>query len=178
MNINDLILSSVPSRNNFLKSCLPLETWQEGQDKSEETKSILTKAETSKDFISLLLSSDTMRGTQIYAELSKDQPDHWKRIRRDIEGWHETYSDAGGLKIGCNDFSVNVPNGYGDGKMRFAVVGRGCFNHNMLNFWSSISGENIIIYDYDCSDGQEVMTISGRYGVFYGYGFIVFEKWN
>lgn len=178
MFINDLVLSKVSSRNDFLKGCLPLDSWQESFPEYAETKAILDKAQNSGEFISMILNSDTMRGTQIYAELSKDQPDHWKRIMNDLDTWHETYSDAGGLRIGNDDFSVIVPNGYGDGNMHYTIVGRGCFNHDMLNFWCSISGKNINIYNYDCSDGSAVNSLSGRYGVFYGYGFVVFEKWD
>ena len=177
MNLNDLILSKNSDRNKFLKACLPLETWQEGQSEYLETKAMLDRAQTSEEFIRLLLNSDTMCGTQIYAELSKSQPDHWKRVRDSIDNWISTYSDAGGLKIGNEYFSITVPNGYGDGDMKYAVVGRGCLNHDMLEFWTVIQGNQINIYDYDC--GSDIIeTLDGRFGVFYGYGFIVFEKWN
>lgn len=177
MKFTDLVLSENNNRNSFLKECLPIEDWQKDFNGYEEIFAILNKAETSQQFIDLILASDTMHGTQIYAELSKDRPDHWKRIEQSIDNWIDTDSDAGGLKIGTDDFSVIVPNGYGDGTMYFAIVGKGCFNHDMLNFWSSISGKNINIYDYDCG-GEVIKTLSGRYGVFYGYKFVVFEKWD
>ena len=175
MKFENLVLSNVPNRNKFLKACVPVEAWQEGH---EEAKTILDRAETSEQFIDLLLNSDTMRGTQIYAELSKDQPYHRERVIRDIENWCPTVSDAGGLRIGNNGFTVNIPNGMGDGDMFFSEVGKGCFNADMLNFWTSIEGHAIDVYDYDCTGGKLVTSLDGRYGVFYGYGLVVFERWG
>lgn len=177
MNIKNLVLSNDPKRNSFLKSCLPIEEWQKDWDSYSETLAILDKAETSEQVVSMIFDSDIMRGTQIYAELSKDRPGHYQRLKRDIEFWQQTSSDAGGLKIGSDSFAINVPNGYGDGDMYFAVVGKGCFNEHMLEFWTSIKGNEINIYDYDCGD-DIIETISGRYGVFFGYGLVVFEKWD
>lgn len=177
MKLSELILSNDPNRNNFLKRCLPVEEWQQSWDSYSETLAILDKAETSEQFIALILDSDIMRGTQIYAELSKDRPDHWKRVYRDLDSWYSTTSDAGGLRIGSDAMSIIIPNGYGDGDMRFTVVGKNCFNHDMLNFWTSVSGNAINVYDHDCG-GDVVITLEGRYGVFYGYGFVVFEKWD
>ena len=174
MKLDELKLSNVPNRDNFLKACLPLEDWQANH---EEARAILEQARTSEQLVEMILGSDTMRGTQIYAELSKDRTDHADRILRDISGWIETESDAGGLKVGSDAFSVIIPNGIGDGTMKFAVVGKGCFNTEMLTFWSSIRGNSICIYDYDCGD-DAAAEISGRFGVYCGYGFVVFEKWG
>lgn len=177
MNKNDLILSKNKDRNYFLKQCLPLEEWHEGTQENQEVKAILQKAKNSEEFIRMVLESDMMKGSQVYAELSKDRHDHWKRVRDNVSTWTETYSDIGGLKIGSENFSVNIPNGYGDGEMYYAVVGKGCFNHNMLDFWTSIRGKEINIYDYDCGD-KVIETLSGRYGIFYGYKYVVFERWG
>lgn len=93
-------------------------------------------------------------------------------------GWIRTYSDAGSLKIGHDGFTVNVPNGYGDGSMLFTVVEKGCFNPHMLDFWTDISGHEIDIYDYDCTGGKVIETIDGWFGIYYWNGFVVFERWG
>lgn len=173
MKKEDLILSNNEQKNSFLKQCL-LNEWAES---FQECKAILEASETSEQVIRSILGSDTLKGSQVYAELSKTRHDHWKRVRDDIENWTCTTSDAGGLKIGNASFSVIVPNGYGDGVMRYTVVEKGCFNSSMLEFWTDISGDSIHIYDHDC--GLNIIeTMSGRYGVYYGYGFVVLEHWN
>ena len=173
MKKEDLILSNNEQKNSFLKSCFLNELVESFQ----ECKVILEASETSEQVIRSILGSDTLKGSQVYAELSKTRHDHWKRVRDDIENWTGTVSDAGGLKIGNESFSVIVPNGYGDGDMWYTVVEKGCFNHDMLTFWTSVSGDEIHIYDYDC--GSDVIeTLSGRYGVYSGYGFVVLEHWD
>ena len=88
MKKEDLILSENENRNSFLVRCLPIEEWHKSMPAYEETLNILNKAQTSDEVIDMILNSDTMRGTQIYAELSKDdRSGHWKRILRDLDGW-------------------------------------------------------------------------------------------
>ena len=86
----------------------------------------------------------------------------------------KTVSDIGGVKIGNDKFTVIIPNGYGDGDTRIAIVNRGEINDNMFNFFTFIEGD-INIYSYDCGD-DVVKTISGKYGVYYWEGFVIFEK--
>ena len=174
MKLEELTLSPDYKTNIWLTRCLPTEDWQEGH---EEVKAILEKAVTSDMVISMILNSDTMKGTQIYAELSKMFTNHKERVMRGLD-WCETYSDAGALKIGNSGFTVNIPNGYGDGFMHFTVVGKGCFNHNMLDFFTDVSGHEIDIYDYDCTGGNVVKTLDGWYGIYYGNGLVVFERWG
>lgn len=174
MNKESLVLAN-GKQNSFLLQCF----FNEWVDSYQECMAILETSDTSEEVIRKVLESDTMKGSQIYAELSKTQPDHWKRIRDDIGNWTITTSDAGGLKIGNETFSVNVPNGYGDGEMMFTVVEKGCFNNNMLDYWTTVSGEKIQIYDYDCgSESNVIDTVSGRFGIYSGYGFVVLEKWS
>lgn len=175
MNKENLVFVNDPSKNSFLLRCF----FNEYADSYQECMAVLEASETSEQVISHILSSDTLKGSQVYAELSKIRHDHWKRVRDDIENWIRTSSDAGGLKVGNDSFSVIIPNGYGDGDMYVAVVSKGCLNHDMLNFWTVISGDKLQIYDYDCgTEANVINTLSGRYGVFFGYGFVVLEKWD
>lgn len=175
MNIDVILFSQDRKQDNWLHRCLPTEPWQDGY---EEVKAIIEKAKTGVEVVDMILNSDTLKGTQIYAELSKLSKDHYERIKRDSGGWIRTYSDAGSLKIGHDGFTVNVPNGYGDGSMLFTVVEKGCFNRHMLDFWTDISGHEIDIYDYDCTGGKVIKTIDGWFGIYYWNGFIVFERWG
>lgn len=160
-------------RNFFLKECL----FNDSAPEYQEAMAIVDSAASTEEVINKILNSDTMRGSQIYAELSKDRSDHWRRLKRDITTWQPTISDIGGLKIGNDSFSIVVPNGYGDGDMYYTILGKGCFNPDMLDYFTSIRGTEINIYDYDCGD-EILETISGRFGIYYGYGFVVLEKWD
>ncbi len=160
-------------KNIFLNQCL----FNDSAPEYPEAMAIVDSASSTEEVINKILNSDTMRGSQIYAELSKDRADHWRRLKRDITTWQQTISDIGGLKIGNDSFSINIPNGYGDGDMYYTVLGKGCFNHDMLDYFTSVRGTEINIYDYDCGD-EILETISGRFGIYYGYGFVVLEKWD
>jgi hypothetical protein len=175
MDADIILFSHDKNQDKWLHRCLPTEPWQEGY---EEVKAIIEKAKTGVEVVDMILNSDTLKGTQIYAELSKISKDHYDRIKRDFGGWIRTYSDAGSLKIGHDGFTVHVPNGYGDGSMLFTVVEKGCCNRHMLDFWTDISGHEIDIYDYDCTGGKVIETIDGWFGIYYWNGFVVFERWG
>lgn len=96
-----------------------------------------------------------------------------------------TMSDAGGLKVGTKDFNIIIPNGYGDGDTLVRVLEESEKAPSTARFFTSIEGENINVYAYDC--GQEVeTTLSGRYGVYIDYnealysnqGNVYLEKWG
>ena len=52
-----------------------------------------------------------------------------------------------------------------------------CLEQEKKLIFTSIQGEEINIYTYDCGDAV-ARTISRRFGVFCGEGFVVFEKWD
>lgn len=118
--------------------------------------------------------------TQSYAVASKLSEHHWSNIRKMI-GDKRKYAecDAGSLKIGNESFSILIPNGEGDGTMRYAVYAEGEeFNDDMLNFFTSVEGEVIDIYGYDCGFSVAEKLPAGRYGIYQGYGFVVIKKWG
>lgn len=88
----------------------------------------------------------------------------------------KTESDTGGIKIGNNGFTIIIPNGYGDGITRVAILEKEEMNNCTFDFFTSVFG-SINIYDYDCGNEVEC-TINGRYGIYSKGGFVVFEKWN
>lgn len=88
-----------------------------------------------------------------------------------------THSDAGGVLIGNENVSFIVSNGQGDGITKVYVTAK--FEPASLEFFTSVEGDKIQIHEYDCDLTSKVMcTLSGRYGIHAGYGYIVFVKWD
>lgn len=97
-----------------------------------------------------------------------------------------TISDIGSVKIGIDgQFTLDVPNGYGDGDTAVIICDKDEYKPEDYALWASVRGNNINIYDYDCSD-EVVETLSGKYGiyvagdrgVFLNKGAVIFEKWR
>lgn len=161
--------------NNYLRGCIFNERIE------KKSMSILRSASDTMDFVNKFLDSEDLDilMSQAYAELSKKvcPSGHWMRIRKMLnEMVFKTTSDVGGVKIGNDNFSIIIPNGYGDGVTRIAIVNRGDINENMFTFFTSVEG-CINIFSYDCGDEVE-RTIFGKYGVYYCEGFVIFERWN
>jgi hypothetical protein len=92
----------------------------------------------------------------------------------------KTYSDIGSVLVGNDNFSVALQNGYGDGETLVRVYEIGEKVPDGAKFNTSVQG-TFNIYNYDCSDRNEedvVATLSGRFGVYYGYSSVFFEKWE
>ena len=95
-------------------------------------------------------------------------------------------SDIGSVKIGIDgQFTLDVPNGYGDGDTAVIICDKDEYKPENHALWASVRGNNINIYEYDCSD-EVVETLSGKYGiyvagdrgVFLNKGAVIFEKWE
>lgn len=163
----------------FLEKCAEVTSWQK-QHEGDIFAPLKAKAEGSLvKFASLLVESDDekIKMTQAYAIASKRiNPDgrHWYRMREILgDKCKKTLSDAGGIKIGSRDFSMIIPNGYGDGITRYAILPYNTFNDGMFDFETSVKGSSIRIYDYDC--GSRVLeTLSGKYNVYTREGIVVF----
>lgn len=93
-----------------------------------------------------------------------------------------TYSDAGSLKIGNENFQILIPNGYGDGKTYVHLCEKGELPDNIKEqpwlFFTSFSGNDINIYDYDGDGAHVVMSISGRFGVYSDHRHVYIERWE
>ena len=86
----------------------------------------------------------------------------------------KTSSDAGSVKIGIANMTILIPNGYGDGTSRVAIFENPKdFNNCMMSYFTTVSGENMVIYNYDCGD-TPAATISGRYAIYYYEGLVAF----
>lgn len=134
------------------------------------------KAKDLKDFYSLIKKDKYARMTQFVGELLRDDKDFVESLIENAERFY-TSSDAGGVKIGNDSFSVIIPNGYGDtDKNIVAVIDDNSLNKTAFDFWSVVEGTNISIYEYDCGN-DTVATLSGEYGVYVNDRVIVFEKW-
>lgn len=77
-----------------------------------------------------------------------------------------TESDVASVKVGNENFTMLIPNGYGDGTT-LVVVADNKEETEGFNFFTIIEGDIINIYDHDC--GNDVAdTISGEFYVFIG----------
>lgn len=177
-NLKDLKYSS-PSE--FWKVCVA-HIFEDYSDAPKETaqkmQAMFEAAEDLDDFQEKILESTDpdITMTQAYAVLSKRTEGHWYRLRAMMgDKCRKTESDAGGLKIGDDHFSILI-NGEGDGITRYAVFNRDEWNPNMATFTTSIEG-TFNIYAYDCGD-EVAETLSGRYGIYTYEGIVIFERWE
>lgn len=76
-----------------------------------------------------------------------------------------TAADAGSVRIGNDQFTILIPNGYGDGTTTVHILERE-EEQPEARFFTSFSGKDIKIYAYDCGGDAVVATISGRFGVY------------
>ena len=92
-----------------------------------------------------------------------------------------TMSDVGSVKVGIEGkCTILIPNGNGDGTTEVRLVPSRAYIPEGAEFLTSIEGEEIGIFSYDC--GPEVVkTLSGRFGIYNmhaDHGIVIFEKWN
>lgn len=124
----------------------------------------------------LIQSKDAdIKKSQAYAFVSHRFPGHRERILEMLgDNIAKLSSDRGGVKVGNENFSVLIPNGYGDGATYFAVRNRDDFNESMMTYFTMIEG-TFNVYSYDC--GKEVYTeLSGKYLAYYYEKIVVLLK--
>lgn len=109
-------------------------------------------------------------------ETAQTEKSDWYIVRGMLgDNCRKAYSDISGLKIGNSQWSIIVPNGYGDGVTRYGIANDN-FNSDIVKYFTSVSGE-FNIYDYDCGD-DVAMTLKGKYGIYYYEGIVLFQKWS
>lgn len=171
----ELKFNIAQSEAAFVRECI-FNKWVSGYDKIIKH---LHDAVDTEDFVDKILGDPELATTQAYAEVSKKlRPDsHWYRVREMFgDRAFKTSSDAGSVKIGIANMSILVPNGYGDGITRVAIFDNSeAFNDSMMSYFTTVSGKDMIIYDYDCGD-VAATTISGRYNIYYYNGLVAFVK--
>ena len=119
--------------------------------------------------------------SQAYGELLKKQSliyegysEIYNYVMNQAEIKNIAGSDRAGLKIGNDNFSICVSNGYGDGVTKFAVFKKGnpyiCAIDHMMDWQVTIDGK-FNIYSYDC--GNEVaLELEGSYIIYSYNGFV------
>lgn len=118
-----------------------------------------------------------LRTTHAYAELSKESDGHWYRVREMFgETCFKTFSDAGSVKVGNENFSFLINNGIGDGSTRVAIFAKGDeFNDNMMVNSGVVVNGKATIYDYDCGDCPAA-ELNGHYAVYVYEGLVAFVE--
>jgi hypothetical protein len=163
---------------NFLKVCI--ENRNLGFSLDKKIKKLYTNCgEDIELFAKAIVDSDDREIilSQEYALSSKllDDGKHNDRIMKMIgDKWISTASDAGSLKIGNDNFSILIPNGYGDGRTLYSVVNSSDFNMDMMKYFTLIEGK-FSIYSFDCGNNR-IETIEGKYQIFHSDGLVVFVK--
>lgn len=171
---------SIGKDYSFIAQCLFKSSWETGADEyNKEIKSLLRKAADTDDFVEKYLTIDKYKRSQCYQEMLRVyHPDKvWYYLREMIgDKCRKTDSDAGGLKIGTDNFSIIVPNGHGDGVTRYAILDEKDFyaDHHIISYFTLVEG-NIKIYAYDCGTDVD-QEICGRFQVYYNNGIVVFVK--
>lgn len=163
-------------------------------DTCEKVFDHLHEADDQKEFTSLILNDPSLKQTQGYAELSKEDSDdnHYERIRDMFHTIIVTISDIGSVRIGNEQFNVLIPNEYGDGptQVGFADAQDEAFNDSMMRHYTSVGGQ-FHIYDHDGGgavtdviDGEYVTgeenaiaaTIEGDFSIYTTPGVVAFVK--
>lgn len=135
------------------------------------------RAGTLDEFKEFVLSDERLKNNQGYAELSKESDNHWYRVKQMFgKSCFKTDSDAGSVKIGIGNFTINILNGYGDGVTEVAIFNKGdYFNDSMMNSRGIVLHGKFDIYSYDC--GKEISkTVEGDYSVYYYEGLVAFVE--
>lgn len=129
------------------------------------------------DFKEAVFEDERLRLTQAYAELSKEDDDHWCRVREMFgDRCFKTISDIGGVKVGNDTFFVVINNEIGDGTTRVAVFHKGSdFNDNMMNFSGTTLKGKFNVYDYDCGN-TPILELNGNYLVYCYQGLVAFVE--
>lgn len=140
----------------------------------EKVAALWEQADSREDFIRALRDDDDLRYGQACGILSKYD---FRFIRSMIGGKQfKTDSDAGSVRLIHDGFSVLVPNGYGDGVSRVAVLEAGDpFNPAALDYFATVEGDFGICW-YDCDPSMIALTVSGRFNVYFGGGFVVLVR--
>lgn len=85
--------------------------------------------------------------------------------------------DAGSLLIGNDNFSILIPNGYGDGLFELAISDERIETDYRFITTFNVRGE-ANVYSYDCNTDAVLCTLTeGRYAVYSDYGNMLIEKW-
>lgn len=191
MKIDDLKFEhdkDYPFGRTWLISCI-FNEWKYEDELPDGTKykdalfKVLDEATDTENFIDIFLSDERFSGSQGWMELMKlereDMVVPYLKNEFATHGCFATISDAGGVKVGNDGFSTVFQNGVGDGTTLVAIYEseKEFKLGGLLKFDTAINCTEAYVYDYDCG-GDPVKKLFGRYGVYGGYQFVAFVKWN
>lgn len=86
--------------------------------------------------------------------------------------------DIASLKVGKNGTYFYIPNGLGDGDY-YVFIGKSSEDYGKMPKGSIFCGVvegDLDIYDYDCTNGEILTTINGRYMAYNNFGDIYLLK--
>lgn len=90
-----------------------------------------------------------------------------------------TGSDAGSVKVGNENFTVLIPNGYGDGLTNVYVLEENediCDFTKKAKYFTAVEG-TFNLYDDDCiKDATVLITLTGWYSAWYYNGEVWLKK--
>lgn len=174
--------------DKFVKSCMN-NTYSNGaKENNEWYVKCLEKAKDTEDFLQYYFSTYDKKIVccQAYGELLKGSTHyagfdmHVKSILYNANKIFLTCSDIGSLKIGNEQCSFYIRNGYGDGEMYGFIFDKdneyiSAIDHFME--YSSLVDGKFDIYDYDCGD-DVLCSIEGKYMIYYFNGNVAFVEVN
>lgn len=133
----------------------------------------IEKAASLDEFLSIIKNDDGLRYRQATGLLLSDD---WYFLRSLLGNkCKHVISDAGGIKIGTDDFSLLIPNGKGDGVTRYAVLeASDPFNSDAFHYFTSIKVyKEMKIYSSDCVSS---VLKEGTYSIYFNEGIVVFLR--
>lgn len=167
---------------DFIRRCVMPPSYDKDTEYAKKVYKLIRKSENTDDFVNRFIDDKEFAhlNSQAYAEMLKEYfpKKVWYFVRGSLgDNVRKTLSDAGGLKIGNDNFSIIIPNGRGDGITRYSVLSQTeNYASNIMRFFTSVSGK-INIFSSDCGD-EICETITGRFGIYFYEGIIVFERWE
>lgn len=133
------------------------------------------KAKNAEELVELVKNDNILKNTQFAGEANGGDW-YWKRSMMG-DKCRKASTDAGSLKIGHDGFCIYVPNGYGDGTTRYAVLNKGEFDEAAFTYFGLVeSNKPIDVYSYDCGNQVAEQIPGGCYHLYYSDGLVVIEK--
>lgn len=139
-------------------------------------------ATSTNEFVQKIFNDDLrLQEEDLYWELSKQfNPDmlHKQRVKEIFTDSVKTYADAGNVLVGNETFKIQIRNGRGDGDVLVSVFDKDMLKElekRMVRHDVILNGEfNVYVDDCDMNDksNRAVLSLTGRYAVFYYDGLI------
>lgn len=180
MKIKDLVFKDTTGDGrSFIRQCLFRQEWENNADEyNKAVKQLIKKSATTDEFVEKYLANPEWKKEYCYQAMLKQYKleNVWYYIREMFGNkCKETESDAGALKIGAGGFVVNIPNGYGDGEMRYAVLNDDEFYaRDLMHYFTMISGK-FNVYSYDCGDDISE-ELDGTFHVYFYEGLVALVR--